>query len=78
LLTFFDYFPRIQFFVEINKLGSFNYFSFYVCQLPCIKIFCSLSNNTNEFRKARTKDKFDLNEAREVKIANTKFKKIAS
>ena len=31
-----------------------------------------------EFRKARKKEKFDLNEAREVKVANTKFKKVAS
>lgn len=32
---------------------------------------------TNEFRKARSKDKFDLNEARSVKVSSTKFKKVA-
>ena len=36
---------------DINKLVYFNYFPFYVCQLPCIEIICSLSNNTCEFRK---------------------------
>lgn len=33
---------------------------------------------TNEFRKNRTKDKFDLNEAKAVVVSNTKFKKIAT
>lgn len=36
------------------------------------------TDTTNEFRKARSKDKFDLNEARSVKVSsNGKFKKIA-
>lgn len=35
------------------------------------------TDNTNEFRKARTKDKFDLNEAKSVKVSNTKFRKVA-
>lgn len=36
------------------------------------------SETTNEFRKNRTKDKFDLNEAKSVVVSNTKFKKIAT
>ena len=36
------------------------------------------SETTNEFRKNRTKDKFDLNEAKAVVQSNTKFKKIAT
>lgn len=32
---------------------------------------------TNEFRKARQKDRFDLEAARTVKVSNTKFKRIA-
>ena len=37
-----------------------------------------LSTNTvNEFRKGRTKDRFDLEEARSVKASSTKFKKVA-
>ena len=43
-----------------------------------LRDFYLSTENTNEFRKARTKDKFNLNEAREVKVANTKFKKVAS
>ena len=35
------------------------------------------TDTTNEFRKARTKDKFDLNEARSVKASNSKFRKVA-
>lgn len=34
-------------------------------------------DTTNEFRKARSKDKFDLNEARSVKVSNSKFKKVS-
>lgn len=33
---------------------------------------------TNEFRKARTKDRFDLEEAKTVKVSGTKFKRIAT
>lgn len=36
------------------------------------------TETTNEFRKNRSKDKFDLNEARSVKVSNSKFKKVAS
>ena len=36
------------------------------------------SETTNEFRKNRTKDKFDLNEAKTVVQSNAKFKKIAT
>ena len=36
------------------------------------------TDTTNEFRKSRTKDKFDLNEARTVKVSNSKFVKVAS
>jgi len=36
------------------------------------------SETTNEFRKNRTKDKFDLNEAKSIVVSNTKFKKIAT
>lgn len=35
------------------------------------------SETTNEFRKTRSKDKFDLNEARSVKTSNSKFRKVA-
>lgn len=35
------------------------------------------TETTNEFRKARSKDKFDLNEAKSVKVSNSKFRKIA-
>lgn len=35
-------------------------------------------DTTNEFRKARTKEKFDLEAARNVKTSNAKFKKVAS
>ena len=33
---------------------------------------------TNEFRKSRTKEKFDLNEARTVKVSNTKFIRVST
>jgi replication-associated recombination protein RarA len=36
------------------------------------------TETSNEFRKARTKEKFDLNQARSVKASNSKFKKVAS
>ena len=36
------------------------------------------TDTTNEFRKARTKEKFDLNEARSIKASNSKFRKVAS
>ena len=32
----------------------------------------------NEFRKQRTKDRFDLDEARNVKASSNKFKKVGS
>ena len=35
-------------------------------------------DTTNEFRKSRTKDKFDLEAARSVKTSSSKFKKVAS
>lgn len=35
------------------------------------------SETTNEFRKARQKDKFDLEAARSVKVSNSKFRKVA-
>lgn len=35
------------------------------------------TETTNEFRKNRSKDKFDLNEARSVKVSNSKFRKVA-
>lgn len=35
------------------------------------------TETTNEFRKARQKDKFDLNEARSIKVSNSKFRKVA-
>ena len=38
-----------------------------------------LSTNTvNEFRKGRSKDRFDLEEARSVKASSNKFKKVGS
>lgn len=35
-------------------------------------------DTTNEFRKARTKERFDLEAARSVKASSSKFKKVAS
>ena len=35
-------------------------------------------DNVNEFRKQRTKDRFDLDEARSVKASSSKFKKVGS
>ena len=35
-------------------------------------------DNVNEFRKQRTKDRFDLDEARNVKASSNKFKKVGS
>lgn len=35
------------------------------------------TETTNEFRKARQKDKFDLEAARSVKVSNSKFRKVA-
>ena len=35
-------------------------------------------DNVNEFRKQRTKDRFDLDEARNVKASSSKFKKVGS
>ena len=35
-------------------------------------------DNVNEFRKQRTKDRFDLEEARSVKASSNKFKKVGS
>jgi hypothetical protein len=36
------------------------------------------TDNVNEFRKQRTKDRFDLEEARSVKASSNKFKKVGS
>lgn len=36
------------------------------------------TDTTNEFRKARTKEKFDLEAAKNVKVSNSKFRKVAS
>ena len=35
-------------------------------------------DNVNEFRKQRTKDRFDLDQARSVKASSSKFKKVGS
>ena len=35
-------------------------------------------DNVNEFRKQRTKDRFDLEEAKSVKASSNKFKKVGS
>ena len=43
-----------------------------------LRDFYLSTDTTNEFRKSRTKEKFDLNEARTVKVSNTKFKRVAS
>jgi hypothetical protein len=36
------------------------------------------TETTNEFRKARQKNKFDLEEARSVKVSSSKFKRVAT
>lgn len=36
------------------------------------------TDNVNEFRKQRTKDRFDLSEARNIKLSSNKFKKVSS
>ena len=43
-----------------------------------LRDFYLSTDTTNEFRKSRTKEKFDLNEARTVKVSNTKFIRIAT
>lgn len=43
-----------------------------------LRDFYLSADTTNEFRKSRTKEKFDLNEARIVKVSNTKFIRIAT
>jgi hypothetical protein len=35
-------------------------------------------DNVNEFRKQRTKDRFDLEDARSVKASSNKFRKVGS
>jgi len=35
------------------------------------------TETTNEFRKARQKDRFDYEEAKNVKVSNSKFRKVA-
>jgi len=43
-----------------------------------LRDFYLSSDATNEFRKSRSKEKFDLNEARTVKVSNTKFRRVAT
>jgi len=43
-----------------------------------LRDFYLSSDATNEFRKSRTKEKFDLDEARTVKVSNTKFRRVAT
>jgi len=43
-----------------------------------LRDFYLSTDTSNEFRKSRTKEKFDLNEARTVKVSNTKFIRIAT
>jgi hypothetical protein len=43
-----------------------------------LRDFYLSTDTANEFRKSRTKQKFDLNEARTVKVSNTKFRRVAT
>lgn len=43
-----------------------------------LRDFYLSTETTNEFRKSRTKQKFDLNEAQSVKVSNSKFRRVAT
>lgn len=43
-----------------------------------LRDFYLSTETTNEFRKSRTKQKFDLNEAKSVQASTSKFKRVAS